>query len=548
MPDVFLNIAGPDGKAVVALDPKGNILGRDPQCDILLNHGSVSRQHARIYRNTFGSWIIEDLDSHNGVVINGRRVKSQAMITGLKVTISGFTLILDDESEGRGAGCPPCRTFSVIDQGPGEEVIPYRAEPVALLGPALLPTFNTFTEKLLKLSSSADLYAQACHHLAESIQGFVGILRLSAQAGKFPDQPEVLAYRVVVGDAGFISVPSTQFSRRVLNAAVSGEGPVMVHSHPLTDQTINLTIIDADTPRVVFAAQVNKIGDDIDLLYVDLPAANMVDGMFDFIEAVSRQINFIQKSLFFMELEKKGQALREANRELEEKDRIKDEYVFRVTHDIKGHLAAITSCLSIADVKSGVGSPAEKAEFMERASLRTARLSAFIAELLRLTKLRLSGRMEVQAFSLKESIAKSLEAVEPQAVDKHITLEADVAPEIDTMVGDELSITEVVTNLLFNAIKYTPERESVALRAVMESDHIVIAIRDTGIGIPHDEIDKVFNEFFRASNAVAFAKDGTGLGLALVKQIVERHGGKISAENNTDKGATFTIRLRMING
>ncbi|MEN8005741.1 MAG: ATP-binding protein [Candidatus Krumholzibacteriota bacterium] len=546
MPEVSLTISGPTGTKEVVLDPAGTRLGRDPMNDVILNHESVSRRHARIYRAVDESWIIEDLDSRNGIFLKGRRMKTQEMVPGLKISLACFTLALGGESAGSGEDGQDRQSFSVVDRGSQEEVISYRADPATILGPLLLPTFNAFTENLLKMSNSADLYAQACDQLAESIQTFVAIVRLSLDGETFTGEPEVLAHQVPRGDGNRpgASAP-VRFSHRVLESACLTPTPVMAKSHPASTQDLKLTFAGEMPPHNVYAARVNKTADSVDLLYVDLPEENVPESMFDFIEAISRQINFVQKNLFFRELQEKEQALRQANRELEEKDRIKDEYVSRVTHDIKGHLGVIKSCLAIAANDSGIGSPEKKAELVERASRRTTQVLSFIADLLRLTRLRLSGRMEVASFSLKEAIAKSLDTVRPRATDKNITLEADVDPDIDTMTGDELSLTEAITNLLFNAIKYTPEHEKVALRGVVRNDQIVITIRDTGIGIPTDEVDQVFDEFFRASNATAYDKDGTGLGLALVKQIVERHGGSVTAENNSDKGATFSVRLQM---
>jgi len=546
MPVASMKISGPTGIKTVDLNPQGNTIGRGRVSDIILGDESVSRLHARIFCDTSGRWLIEDLDSHNGVFVAGQRVKSQILNIGQKIEISGFNLSLQEYSPPKTPTPPPAPEPTIVHH-PNETVVAYRPESATILGPALLPAFNSFTGNLMKMTTSAELYAQACVHLEESIQGMVAILRLALPVPESDLQPQMLACAGVPGDDSSGGRNSEHhFSQSVLMVAVATEEPVMTHSHPTAEQDLSLTIVDGFNPRVVFAAPVNKIDDTIDLLYVDLPSEKMSGPMFDFIEAVSRQINFVQKNLFYQELQTTEKALREANLELKAKDRIKDEYVSRITHDIKGHLGAIKSCLAIVDDSSGIGTPEKKAEFLDRATDRTSQLLTFIADLLRITKLRLSGQIEEKTFSLKEVIAKSLETVAPGARDKQITLEADVEAAIGTMTGDELSITEVITNLLFNAIKYSPSQERVALQAMIRSNQIIIAISDTGIGIPEEEVDQVFNEFFRASNAIAFAKDGTGLGLALVKQIVERHGGSISAMNNDGKGATFTIELPLV--
>jgi signal transduction histidine kinase len=265
--------------------------------------------------------------------------------------------------------------------------------------------------------------------------------------------------------------------------------------------------------------------------------------MFDFVEAVARQINFAQKALFLAQLQKQEKALREANAQLKQKDRIKDEYVSRVTHDIKGHLAAITNCLHVASDTSSHPLSDLQAQFLERAVNRTRQVTDFVKELLNLTQMRLSGRFEVSPFSLPETIAKALAAVENKAQDKSITVTSDVDPSLGEIVGNEFSIGEMISNLLFNAVKYTPEGKSVHLAAATGDGHAQVAISDTGIGIPADEVDHVFDEFFRASNAAQSPIEGTGLGLSIVKQIVDRHGGEISVSSEEGQGTTFTVRL-----
>ena len=99
----------------------------------------------------------------------------------------------------------------------------------------------------------------------------------------------------------------------------------------------------------------------------------------------------------------------------------------------------------------------------------------------------------------------------------------------------------MITNLLFNAVKYTPENKTVRLEAKSCDNHVRIDIIDTGIGIPADELGNVFGEFFRASNAVKTEKDGTGLGLSIVKQIIDQHHGEISVESQEGRGTRFTV-------
>jgi len=157
--------------------------------------------------------------------------------------------------------------------------------------------------------------------------------------------------------------------------------------------------------------------------------------------------------------------------------------------------------------------------------------------------MRLSGKFETAAFSLPDAISRALNTVERKAKDKSITLTSNVDPSVAMIVGNQFSINEMITNLLFNAIKYTPEEKTVHLEAKTTGDNVQIDFSDTGIGIPTDELGNVFDEFFRAANAKKTEKDGSGLGLSIVKQIVERHGGNISVKSTEGQGSTFTVIL-----
>jgi signal transduction histidine kinase len=233
----------------------------------------------------------------------------------------------------------------------------------------------------------------------------------------------------------------------------------------------------------------------------------------------------------------------QANAQLEEKDQLKNQYVLRLTHDIKGHLAAIQSCLEI--VINGLVGPLndKQDDLVDRAHRRTVKCMAFITALLNLTRMKLTGELEMERFSLKNCLFNALAAVQRGARDKSITLTHTIELSTDEIPGEAVLIEETLTNLLFNAVKYTPEGGSVSLTVQEDGALIRVAIVDTGIGIPEGALGHIFEEFYRADNARATERDGTGLGLAFAKQVVERHGGTIAAQNNPECGSTFTFTL-----
>jgi signal transduction histidine kinase len=242
-------------------------------------------------------------------------------------------------------------------------------------------------------------------------------------------------------------------------------------------------------------------------------------------------------------LKKAEEAYREANVSLRKKDRIKDEYVSRVTHDIKGHLAAIQSCLSVV-VRKLVGPLNEQQEdFINRADDRTRKLTYFVKALLKLTKVRLTDNLEMEIFSLKDTIYDVVATVADKAHDKSIILNCNIETSVDKTLGNQCSIEEVIMNLLLNAIKYTTANGTIEVNVKEDGGYILVEVVDTGIGIPREELPKVFDEFYRAVNAKKIEEDGTGLGLSIAKQIIERHGGRIWAESQENTGSTFSFTL-----
>ncbi len=232
-----------------------------------------------------------------------------------------------------------------------------------------------------------------------------------------------------------------------------------------------------------------------------------------------------------------------ANALLQEKDQLKNQYVLRLTHDIKGHLAAIESCLDIVFNRM-VGPLNEKqTDLVERAYRRTGKCLSFITALLRLTRMKLAGRIELEQFSLRNSIFNALAAVQNKARNKSITVTHTIDPAVDEIPGESVLVEETATNILFNAVKYTPEGGKVSLEVKGDGAFVRVTVTDTGIGIPAEATEQIFEEFYRADNARAAERDGTGLGLAFAKEVVERHGGRIWAERNPDGGSTFIFTL-----
>ncbi len=253
-------------------------------------------------------------------------------------------------------------------------------------------------------------------------------------------------------------------------------------------------------------------------------------------------IVFLSRMIIYRSIKAEETYVR-TNLELENKDKIKNEYVLRVTHDIKNHVAAILSCIDV--IRSGTAGPLNEvqAEFANRVYERTELLSSFVKNLLNLTRKRLKQDKEFEKFVFNDVINKVLETVQPLVRDKSIDFNYSVDKSIKRITGNPYTIEELYTNLLVNSIKYTAPEGHVFLKVSDKQDQIITEISDSGIGIPKEALSRVFDEFYRASNVTKDIKSGSGLGLSIAKQIVENHKGKISVSSELGKWTKFTFVL-----
>ena len=235
--------------------------------------------------------------------------------------------------------------------------------------------------------------------------------------------------------------------------------------------------------------------------------------------------------------------MKEANKLLMDKDRTKSEYVRRVSHDIKGHLAAIQSC--IEPVIGGITGPLNErqTDLLQRADERTGKLLFFVKTLLEITRIKLSKEIKMEYFSFKDMLSHTIASTMSKARHKNISVNSTVEPSIDRIRGAKEYIQEAISNLLANSVKYTTRNGKIAIDVIDKGNSILIQIKDTGIGIPKSELPKIFDEFYRASNAKDIERDGTGLGLSIAKQVIERHNGKIWVESEEGKSTAFFIIL-----
>jgi PAS domain S-box-containing protein len=237
------------------------------------------------------------------------------------------------------------------------------------------------------------------------------------------------------------------------------------------------------------------------------------------------------------------QALAEQNEQLRELDRLKDEFISLVSHELRTPLTSIHGYLELL-LEGGAGElGAEQERWLTVVERNSRRLMQLVGDLLFMAQVE-AGKLalDLEEVDLNEVISECLEAAQPTADDRQIELVAEVA-ETPTMLGDRSRLAQVLDNLISNALKFTPPSGRVSVRVSVVGSDAVVEVQDTGVGIPSDEQDRLFERFFRSSTATEQAIPGTGLGLTIAKTIVERHEGTISIESAEGTGTTARVRL-----
>jgi signal transduction histidine kinase len=230
--------------------------------------------------------------------------------------------------------------------------------------------------------------------------------------------------------------------------------------------------------------------------------------------------------------------------ELRDADRSRRQLLADVSHELMTPLTAMRGYLETLALPAAVKDDATRARYLGIVTEETLRLEAIIGDLLDLARLEGGGGSFEQE---RVPIARLFERVHArhQAVleERGITLERDIAADADVVVGDERRLEQVLQNLVANAARHTPRGGRVALGATRDTAGVVIVVEDTGPGIPAEHLPHVFDRFYRVDAARNAQSGGSGLGLSIVRAVVEQHGGRVSATNGALGGARFELRL-----
>ncbi len=240
--------------------------------------------------------------------------------------------------------------------------------------------------------------------------------------------------------------------------------------------------------------------------------------------------------------EARAEQLAELNRKLQEMDRSRSMFIRVVTHELRAPVAAIQSYLRL--VLEGYVPQERLMEIVAKAEQRALDQLELIGDLLDLTRVQ-EPRAEVERAPVDcpRVLRDVLDLMAGRTEAKVLAVSVDVALDVPCALANEEHIKQVWTNLISNAIKYTPDGGQVTIRLGEVNGMVRGSVQDTGIGMHPEELKHVFDGFFRTSAAKAMAAHGTGLGLSIVKGIMERHGGCLWVESEVGVGSTFTFEL-----
>jgi signal transduction histidine kinase len=247
------------------------------------------------------------------------------------------------------------------------------------------------------------------------------------------------------------------------------------------------------------------------------------------------------------ELEQVNQELRAANDQLQELDRLKSAFVSIVSHELRTPMTSIKGYVeNILDGLAG-GLTDKQSYYLTRVKLNAERLTRMVNDLLDLSSLENPDKrheyLRPMPMSIRDLVAEVVESFQPMARQHSVTVKADNPALLPSIRGDRDKLHQVLTNLIGNALKFTPAGGEVLVRTTpMLNDSVQICVSDTGCGIPPHERDKVFEKFFRGAASPEEAR-GAGLGLAIAKSLVELHGGQIWLESTPGQGSHFYFSL-----
>lgn len=337
-----------------------------------------------------------------------------------------------------------------------------------------------------------------------------------------------------------------------LSQTYLNKGPVEVESNALARQVLSGKIVNVpdviSSPLIQYPEEAKQEGI---RSMLSAPLANL-EGPLGILRAYAVEPNrfTLDDEAFLAAIAAQGSIAIEnalAYQAVAALEQSKSQFVRMVTHELRSPVSVIRSLLRTLTGGFAGGLTPQQQDILERAAHRAEFLQGLIDDLLDMAagKAEVRGRETPEPVALRASLEKIVRRFEVSAREKDIQLEWIDRSDNDpvTVLGTKDEIDRIFNNLVSNAVKYTPPEGKVTVRLARVNGEAQVTVEDTGIGIPEDAMQHLFEEFYRAPNAKEMEREGTGLGLTIVKDLITRLGGHISVKSTKNVGSQFTVTL-----
>jgi signal transduction histidine kinase len=274
----------------------------------------------------------------------------------------------------------------------------------------------------------------------------------------------------------------------------------------------------------------------------DVPNAFTPDDERVLIIAAAQAAVAIENARLYQDLQERARRLEQAYTELKEVDRIKDELVQNVSHELRTPLTFIKGYVELLLANEMGPLNKQQHEGLSIVADKTTTVARLVSDIMLLQQIEQES-LRLSEVNLAELVQGTLQGLQVTTANAQVKLHANIPPDLALVRVDRDRVNQVFDNLLSNAIKFSPNGGEITVRLQDTGEMVQASVSDTGIGIPADQLDRIFERFYQVDGSATRKFGGAGLGLAIVQRIIEAHGGRIWVESELGRGSTFSFTL-----
>lgn len=360
----------------------------------------------------------------------------------------------------------------------------------------------------------------------------------------------------------------------ILQAMQTGKGSAVRYSSTLKKQMLYVALLSSDGSSILrLAVPYSGILSYMKLLCPALLCSFLIAALFcigkagQFSESISRPLDRISKEMQKLDGEyvefqfeecpyeeinaiaettiRMSQNMKEKQLRLEQERQIRQEFFSNASHELKTPLTSIRGYVEL--LESGMAeNPEIRSDFLKRIKKENMRMTSLVEDILMISRLESGGaKAEIVNLKVKELVEEAVSSLIMQAAERDIIIHTECRQNF-TIQADRRQMAELFTNLIGNAVKYNKEGGAVWVKIWKEEGDLLLTVRDNGVGIPKESLDRIFERFYRVDKGRSRKQGGTGLGLSIVKHVVNFYNGTVQVESALGEGSTFFVRLPVV--